>query len=101
MFDGVEKKLNLKLTRTRAFGNGNVLLCYEPVGVRGEIRRWMEAVNVTACSIYGRAGSGRAPDRRPGRTWDSQHAEAGRRSSRIRWRLREALPWSTRRPSLN
>jgi len=31
MFDGVEKKLNLKLTRTRAFGNGNVLLCYEPV----------------------------------------------------------------------
>ncbi len=31
MFDGVEKKLNLKLTRTRVFGNGNVLLCYEPV----------------------------------------------------------------------
>ena len=31
MFDGVEKKLNLKLARTRSFGNGNVLLCYEPV----------------------------------------------------------------------
>jgi dihydrofolate reductase len=30
MFDGVEK-LNLKLTKTRAFGNGNVLLCYEPM----------------------------------------------------------------------
>ena len=27
MFDGVEKKLNLKLARTRSFGNGNVLLC--------------------------------------------------------------------------
>ena len=30
MFDGVKEKLNLKLTRTRAFGNGNVFLCYEP-----------------------------------------------------------------------
>ena len=30
MFDGVKEKLNLKLTKTRAFGNGNVLLCYEP-----------------------------------------------------------------------
>jgi dihydrofolate reductase len=30
MFDGVKEKLALKLTRTRAFGNGNVLLCYEP-----------------------------------------------------------------------
>jgi dihydrofolate reductase len=30
MFDGVEEKLRLKLTKTRAFGNGNVLLCYEP-----------------------------------------------------------------------
>ena len=28
MFDGA--KLSLKLTGTRAFGNGNVLLCYEP-----------------------------------------------------------------------
>jgi len=31
MFDGVEEKLNLKLTKTRAFGNGNVFLCYEPM----------------------------------------------------------------------
>jgi dihydrofolate reductase len=30
MFDGVEEKLNLKLTKTRAFGNGNVFMCYEP-----------------------------------------------------------------------
>lgn len=30
MFDGMKEKLNLKLTKTRAFGNGNVLLCYEP-----------------------------------------------------------------------
>lgn len=30
MFDGISGKLPLKLTRTRAFSNGNVLLCYEP-----------------------------------------------------------------------
>jgi dihydrofolate reductase len=30
MFDGIKEKLALKLTRTRAFANGNVLLCYEP-----------------------------------------------------------------------
>jgi dihydrofolate reductase len=30
MFDGIEEKLTLKLTKTRSFGNGNVLLCYEP-----------------------------------------------------------------------
>jgi dihydrofolate reductase len=30
MFDGVNEKLNLKLTKTRAFGNGNVFICYEP-----------------------------------------------------------------------
>jgi dihydrofolate reductase len=30
MFDGVKEKLNLKRTKTRAFGNGNVFLCYEP-----------------------------------------------------------------------
>ena len=29
MFDGLEQKLALKQTRTRAFKNGNVLLCYE------------------------------------------------------------------------
>lgn len=31
MFDGVRERLNLKLIRSRSFGNGNVLLCYEPV----------------------------------------------------------------------
>jgi dihydrofolate reductase len=31
MFEGVKKKLNLKLTNTRAFGNGNVVLSYEPM----------------------------------------------------------------------
>jgi dihydrofolate reductase len=31
MFDGIKEKLNLKLTRTRAFANGNVFLCYEPM----------------------------------------------------------------------
>ena len=30
LFDGVQEKVNLKRTRTRAFRNGNVLLCYEP-----------------------------------------------------------------------
>jgi dihydrofolate reductase len=30
MFDGIKDKLTLKLTKTRTFGNGNVLLCYEP-----------------------------------------------------------------------
>lgn len=31
MFDGVKEKLSLKLTTTRAFGNGNVLLVYAPM----------------------------------------------------------------------
>jgi len=31
MFDGIKEKLSLKLTKTRAFGNGNALLCYEPM----------------------------------------------------------------------
>jgi len=31
MFDGIKKKLALRLTKTRTFGNGNVLLCYEPM----------------------------------------------------------------------
>ena len=31
MFEGVKEKLPLKLTKTRTFGNGNVLLCYEPI----------------------------------------------------------------------
>jgi dihydrofolate reductase len=30
MFDGIKQKLSLKLTKTRAFGNGNVLSSYEP-----------------------------------------------------------------------
>jgi dihydrofolate reductase len=30
MFDGVKEKLALKLTKSRAFSNGNVFLCYEP-----------------------------------------------------------------------
>jgi dihydrofolate reductase len=30
MFDGMKEKLALKLIKTRAFGNGNVLLCYAP-----------------------------------------------------------------------
>jgi len=29
MFEGVKDKVSLTLTKTRAFGNGNVLLCYE------------------------------------------------------------------------
>ncbi|MGD0726495.1 MAG: dihydrofolate reductase family protein [Spirochaetia bacterium] len=32
MFEGIKRKLKLKLTKTRAFGNGNVYLCYEPKG---------------------------------------------------------------------
>lgn len=31
MFDGLQQKLDLKLTRTRAFSNGNVFLCYAAV----------------------------------------------------------------------
>jgi dihydrofolate reductase len=30
-FDGIQEKLPLKLTKTRTFGNGSVLLCYEPM----------------------------------------------------------------------
>jgi dihydrofolate reductase len=30
MFEGIDDKINLKLTGTRAFKNGNVLLKYEP-----------------------------------------------------------------------
>jgi riboflavin biosynthesis pyrimidine reductase len=30
MFEGVEGKPTLKLTKTRAFDNGNIVLCYEP-----------------------------------------------------------------------
>jgi len=31
MFDGMKKKLSLKLKSSRTFRNGNVFLCYEPV----------------------------------------------------------------------
>ena len=31
MFDGIEEKLSLKLTSSRTFDNGNVLLSYAPV----------------------------------------------------------------------
>jgi dihydrofolate reductase len=31
LFEGVKKKLPMKLTKSRAFGNGNVVLCHEPV----------------------------------------------------------------------
>jgi dihydrofolate reductase len=30
MFDGLKEKLALKLVKSRAFGNGNLWLCYEP-----------------------------------------------------------------------
>jgi len=30
MFEGVTNRLSMKLMRSRAFGNGNVYLCYEP-----------------------------------------------------------------------
>ncbi len=30
MFEGIKEKIPMKLIRTRAFKNGNVLLCYEP-----------------------------------------------------------------------
>jgi len=30
MFEGIDQWLNFKLIRSRVFGNGNVLLCYEP-----------------------------------------------------------------------
>jgi dihydrofolate reductase len=31
MFEGLKENLTLKLTKTRPFNNGNVLLCYEPM----------------------------------------------------------------------
>ena len=31
MFDSIKRKVTLKLASTRAFGNGNVFLCYEPM----------------------------------------------------------------------
>lgn len=31
MFDGIQEKLPLKLTKTRTFSSGKVYLCYEPM----------------------------------------------------------------------
>ncbi len=31
MFEGVKDRFTPKLTKTRVFGNGNILLTYEPV----------------------------------------------------------------------
>ena len=31
LFEGVQEKIGLKLVKSRAFGNGNVVLYYEPV----------------------------------------------------------------------
>jgi dihydrofolate reductase len=32
LFEGVTEKLNLKLSKSRTFGNGNVYTCYQPAG---------------------------------------------------------------------
>lgn len=32
LFEGVEQKLPFRLVKSRTFGNGNVLLCYAPLG---------------------------------------------------------------------
>jgi dihydrofolate reductase len=31
LFEGVKRRLPMKLTKSRAFGNGNIVLSYEPV----------------------------------------------------------------------
>jgi dihydrofolate reductase len=31
LFEGVKNKLPMKLAKSRAFGNGNIVLCYEPM----------------------------------------------------------------------
>lgn len=35
LFESVKEKLPFKLSKSRAFGNGNVLLCYEPMEKQG------------------------------------------------------------------
>jgi dihydrofolate reductase len=35
MFEGVRDRFSLRLTKTRVFGNGNILLQYEPVPAQG------------------------------------------------------------------
>ena len=32
LFEGVKDTIALKRTKTRAFGNGDMVLCYEPAG---------------------------------------------------------------------
>lgn len=32
MFEGIQEQLTLKLTKSKTFNNGKVLLCYEPTG---------------------------------------------------------------------
>ena len=32
MFEGIQKKLAMKLTKTRTFNNGKTFLCFEPSG---------------------------------------------------------------------
>jgi dihydrofolate reductase len=39
LFEGIAKKLEFKLTGTRRFGNGNLLLTYEPLRSGGEVWR--------------------------------------------------------------
>lgn len=39
LFEGVEGRLDLRLARTRTFGNGSVLLSYEPTGPGRSTRR--------------------------------------------------------------
>jgi len=31
LFESVKEKLNLKLTKSRTFGNGTVFVCYQPL----------------------------------------------------------------------
>lgn len=47
MFEGIGEKLSFRPTRTRSFGNGNVLLCYEPLEASRPKRRIAEGVHAT------------------------------------------------------
>lgn len=37
MFAGLPAQMALRLTQSRTFGNGNVFLCYQPVGREGQV----------------------------------------------------------------
>lgn len=39
LFKDIKNKLNLRLIYTRVFKNGNVLLCYQPLGNEGKIEK--------------------------------------------------------------